>query len=509
MEESLTRRLHDIERRYQQEKSDWAITLRQKEEDLNQLKRQFQLEFEKLKEQLEEKEEKVVELKDAFQQERRGLEHQGQSEYRALQSQLETQLRESGNWKAQLALVGSQLTQAEAQHREERARAQEKMARIEQDHREAVQRMDLQLGVREEELKREFSRREQERAQYWEGVVGQMRAEKESLRAQLTHRDEELSRVRIDLAEVERTQNVERARWQTEAEKIRQAAREEALRDLPEALKTRLEAERRHMEQENSGLVQQFKNQLAKASEAQKAIAAKMEIEQKRAEQEHAELVRQLDEKTSVLRQWEEDKTQWEQQTQQFLHRIAQAQLKENTLRDELEKKTQEGNTERAAWAAEQQKVTAELASMQSAQDRQAELEKSLEVLRTESHTLAEQVLEWKKKEQEWEISQARMRDTFNTVKAEVVQLQNERAQREDAWIQKETQWANEKAEWEKEKAAAVAAASTMVSVAPAGPNPESVKALTIIRQQMQEMNTLLTWLKPPVKKDKSLPKAA
>ena len=35
---------------------------------------------------------------------------------------------------------------------------------------------------------------------------------------------------------------------------------------------------------------------------------------------------------------------------------------------------------------------------------------------------------------------------------------------------------------------------------------PEAVKALTAIRQQMQEMQTLLTWLRPA---KKPLPKAA
>jgi len=113
--------------------------------------------------------------------------------------------------------------------------------------------------------------------------------------------------------------------------------------------------------------------------------------------------------------------------------------------------------------------------------------EKELEELRRQMKAMAQAQMEWK-----------------NTV----VQLQTERNSRDQVWMEKEKTWDAAKAEWEstitaleKAKADAIAAASS-VQASSAGETavtvgPEATKALTSIRQNMQEMQTLLTWLKP------------
>ena len=111
--------------------------------------------------------------------------------------------------------------------------------------------------------------------------------------------------------------------------------------------------------------------------------------------------------------------------------------------------------------------------------------EKELGALRGEIKAMAQAQLEWKNS---------------------LVELQSERERREQEWEAKETSWEASKKEWEKtiaelEKAKEAAALAAAQAPAPtqalATVGPEAAKALTAIRQQMQEMQTLLTWLRP------------
>jgi len=229
-----------------------------------------------LKEVLEEKDEEAQELRDATAEQRRSYEREMQAEIRAIQGQLDTQVRESGTSKAQIALLQTQLQQAESQRLEERSRSQ------------------AQLQHTEEDLKREYSRRDQERTQYWENVIGQVRSEKESLRGTLLNREEELSRLQMELAEQRRTLDVERGRLKNEMDQMRQEARAEALRNLPEAYEQRVGAEHKQWEQQHLIVVQPLKAQLSQAQESQKALAAKLDVESRRSEQEIQQLREQL-----------------------------------------------------------------------------------------------------------------------------------------------------------------------------------------------------------------------
>ena len=61
---------------------------------------------------------------------------------------------------------------------------------MEQESAEAKKRLEIQSAQREEDLKGEYARREQERVHYWEGLVGQLRAEKESIKNMIVAREE-------------------------------------------------------------------------------------------------------------------------------------------------------------------------------------------------------------------------------------------------------------------------------------------------------------------------------
>lgn len=563
VEHNLTRRLHDVESRFQDEKSQWSTAIRQKDEEIAELRRQMSVDMEKLKETVGDRDEMIDQLRENAIEQRRGMESQYQAELRAVQSQLDNQLRESGTWKAQMALLQTQIQQLESQRMDERARAQAQIQRLEQENREVRQRLEGQLRdheddskrqlaeelrrhdtqalSREEEFKRDYARRDQERTQYWEGLVAQLRAEKESLRSTIIRREEDMAKTQMDSAEARRVLDVERAKFAQEADRIRRATLEEASRHLPETYQTRLEAERKKWEQTHLNVVQQLKAQLSQALESNKSLSAKLHVEKEHSQQttdqfQAAEKARAELQKSNAslgqdmqalkhmraaleqqLQALEEDrraatnaltqeKSQWEKQTKEFLHRLAQAQMKESALREDM-------NKQAGTWASEQLARESQMQSMQEQiaaqtkdieiwKERAATLEREMGPLRAEMRQMAEDQLTLKAREKEWEAAQVRMRETFNAVKAEVVQLQTERTQREAEWLEKQKAWEKMKDELEKAKTAAPSMILPLrdATASPAGAVPmgeEAVKAVTAIRQQMQEMQTLLLWLKP------------
>jgi epidermal growth factor receptor substrate 15 len=485
VEKNLSRRLREAEERFQDEKNQWTTATRQKDEEISQLRRQVQLEAENLKEAVEEKEEQLEQNREAAEEQRRAYEREMQAELRAVQGQLDNQMRESSTWKAQIALLQTQLQQVESQRQEERSRAHDQSQRMEED------------------LKQQYVRRELERTQHWETIVAQLRSDKEAQRSAMLNREEEITRFQLDLAEQRRLVEIERARWKNEIDSIRQTAREEAVRNLPEAYEQRVAVELKKWEQQHQAVVQPLKNQLSQAVEVQKSTAAKLDVETRRAAQEMQTLYEQFQ---TLSRQHElvqaslqDEQAQRDSQTKQFMQRMAEIQLRESALREALQSKTQEAATYKEAG----DRASAALETIRQENNElviyKTQTEKELGDLRREIKVMAQTQLEWKNS---------------------VVLLQNERSQHEQEWIEKEKTWQGAQEEWKKtiaelekakaEATAAVAAAAAQpvaqtMTQAPVG--PEAAKALTAIRQQMQEMQTLLTWLRP-VKKQ-PLSKAA
>jgi len=535
VEENLGRKLREVEQRYQDEKIQWMTSLRQKDEELTQLRRQNQQETERLKEEIEEKVELMEEMREAAAEQRRSFEREAQADVKTLQGQLDSQLRDNGTLKAQVALLQTQLHQAESLRQEERARAQSQFQRLDQDHLEMrkrletqmaqreddikrqcegeVHRLESQASVREEELKREQARRDQERTQYWEGVAAQIRAEKEALKNTLLGREEDISRLQVELADQRRLLEQERSRWTTEVDKIRKAAREEAMSTVPEALQERLTYEHQKWEQQTQAIVQQFKSQIERAAEAQKAISAKLDVETQRADQEIHVLREQIkaltDERDLTTRSLQEEQALRDTQTKQFMQRIAEIQLREASLREEMETQSRQWQNLRQEWQARLDAKEQECANLNAVcAEKQAQLDvKEQECANLDAVSAEKNELELYKTQAEKELATMRaeikaMAQTQQEWKTTMVQLQTERSQREQEWLDKEKTWQTSKAEWEKtiaelEKAKATAALQAAAMPAPSQVGPEATKALAAIKQQMQEMQTLLTWLRP------------
>src|SRR5258705_1086128 len=121
-----------------------------------------------------------------------------QAETRALQGQLDSQGRDASSVKAQSAMLQPQIQQSETQRQDERARAHAELKR------------------QEEDLKREYSRRDEERTQYWENMLAQIRSDRESVRTTLLAKEEEMTRIQAELVDLRRAMETERARWKIE-----------------------------------------------------------------------------------------------------------------------------------------------------------------------------------------------------------------------------------------------------------------------------------------------------
>jgi hypothetical protein len=493
VEQNLSRKLREVEQRYQDEKIQWMTSLRTKDEELTQLRRQNQQEVERLKETIEEKDELMEEMRETAAEQHHAFEREAQAEMRTLQGQLDNQMRENGTMRAQMALLQTQLQQAESHRLEERTRAQHQLQRLEEDTLEARKRLEAQAAQHEEELKREYIRRDQERAQHWDGVAAQIRAEKEALKNTLLGREEEMSRLQVELAEQRRLLETERSLRTLEVEKIRKSAHEEAMASLPETVRERLAAEQQKWEQQNQAAFLQLKGQLTRAQDSQKALSAKLDVESHRTEQEIQSLREQIKalagERDLTTQSLQEEQALRENQTRQFMQRIADMQLRESALHEDMETQSRQWQSVRQEWQARIAAKEQECANLEALRAEKNELElyktqadKELATLRAEIKAMAQTQLEWK-----------------NTM----VELQTERSQQEQEWLDKEKTWQASKAEWEKtivELEKAKAAAALQAAAAPSPVGQEAVKALAAIKQQMQEMQTLLTWLRPAKK---------
>jgi chromosome segregation ATPase len=515
VEQTLTRRLRDFEQRYQEEKNQWTLSTRQKEEELNQQRRRFELEIEKLEETIEDQEEKLSDVKESTARERHTSDMQHQAEFRALQAQCENQMRETGSWKAQVALVQAQLQQLEVQNQQERNRAE---SQIQQDR----VRTESQIRQREEELKREFSQRDNERTAYWEGLLTQLKADKESLRQSAVRHEEETARIQVEISDLKRKYEVERNEWQAGMERTRRLAKEEALRDLPQVYEDRLKT---------------LQQQLVKAGENQKAMHAKFDIEQKRWEQQRANLVQAQQElekdRAQLLSESQRLKTDFEKQAKEMLHHIAASQTKESNVREEMNNQKKMMQEQLDIAKAEKEKLDAVIAtSLRQEYNQESQIkrfEEETERLKSQCDQLMRQVQENRAKEELWKTSQGQLTAAFHNLQAELVKLQNDHVQREKAWMEKERIWADKEAlSSEKEKQLADVAmkwaekekqwtdaqavwekmkvelenAKAQAQAAPAAPAPatlsvEAQKALSGIKQQMQELRTVFASLRP------------
>ncbi len=510
VEDNLTRRLREVEQRFQEEKNQWTLGMKQKIDEMAHQRRQFELDAEKWKEMLEDREEQVERVKEAALQDQRKLEAQHQAEYRALQAQIETHMREAGSWKAQVAMVQAQNQQLELQQQQDRSR------------------MDGQLRSREEELKREYAMREHERTQHWEGVVHQVKAEKEALRSSMTRIEDEAGRLRTESLELKRVLEHERGEWQAAMEKARRQAREEALRDLPQAFEDRLIRERKELNEEHAKAMQGLQLQLVKSSEGFKALNAKFEIEHRRWEQQKGILNQSLDqvsqERATIEAELKKLKEDSEKQTKELFHHIAELQTKESTLREELHQEKDMLLAQVEDVKMEKERLDAAIsASLKEAYEKEEQIktyESKMETLKMHGEQLSKQQQELHQQLQDltrqYEDAQARealmkgsqgqLTTAFHNVQSELTRLQNEQNKTNQEWAEKEAAWLKSRSEFETIKIEAAMLKAELEKLRHAPPpapttvpatiSPDAQKALSSIRQNMQELRTVLGGLR-------------
>lgn len=524
VESDLMRRTQEVERRYQEERNQWSQAMRMKDDEFAQQRRQWEIEMDRLKDLVDEKEEEAEQTRTEAARERRALEQHAQGETRMLQSQVETQIREGAQVKAQMALVQSQLQQAETRLVEETRRFQEKMNLADREMADTRRRYEAAITIKEDEFKRDSLRRDQERTQYWEGVVSQLKTDRDALRSAVMQREEELTRLQVELSEVRRSMEVERSRVATDLERARKATREEVLRDMPEHFKQKMDAERLKWHEQHEQAIAQMKVQVKQAREAQAAANSQVEVEKKRTEQELASLsakfaqsagdVKLLEEtREALMRQlatYEEsaaqERAQWENQTQKFLRQIADAQRQAEMTLGEV----------RAAAEVKEQQMQEQLQSQQSVI---AQREQEMDAMRTKIRDLMQSHAQETGREHEASQVAGRLREAYGQLKEQMNQMEEEQkkmkedfsvqqtlwktqqAEKEAAWQAErakiESTYQAEKAELQKAHAAAEKAAATAALTSLTPPvNPDAVKALGAIKQQMQEMALLLNWLK-------------
>ena len=279
------------------------------------------------------------------------------------------------------------------------------------------------------------------------------------------------------------------------------------------------------MEQQNQQVIQQMKAQMAKAIEAQKAIGAKLDIEMQRAAQEREALNEQLkttsEERDEARHAYQEEQEQRDSQTQQLMQRIAEIQIEESNAREEKETLNRQWQAllqdSQAKFSAKEQEWSAQTNALGKA------LEKTQEQLRQEQSTwdamntqyqmdmgtLREEQNAWMMAKVQYEKELTALRSEVKVMaqgqlefKEALTQHETTRSRMEQEWAEKEKSWLTTKAEWEKTIAELEKAKANALKASAAGPgaDPEAGKALAAIRQQMQEMQTLLTWLRPAKK---------
>ncbi|HVO32499.1 MAG TPA: hypothetical protein VMU17_01210, partial [Elusimicrobiota bacterium] len=332
--------------------------------------------------------------------------------------------------------------------------------------------------------------------------------------------------------------------------------------DAQKALATRLEMEQARYRQQEAALDAQLKTALEAraAMETQLAFSQKQAADEQARIQNEMQNAREM--LVQAQSRWEEEskteREQWEKQTKEFVNQLAQVRLQEAAAREEFENQTKTWTAEReqaqrateqreqeikrlhdalTQWTAKEadyrsqrdsaQQAASDLASartlIKELHNRQSALEKELQTL-AEAGRQAK--VDASAKEKESEESRNQMRDAFNKMRSEMVEMQAERTRREDelnrkeaGWKKKEEEWTKTRDEWEKTRLALEEKLQKAVSTPPPAPAAvptlsivggpttvtapvpeEAVRALTAIRQQMQEMQTLLNWLRPAKK---------
>ncbi len=163
-----------------------------------------------------------------------------------------------------------------------------------------------------------------------------------------------------------------------------------------------------------------------------------------------------------------------------------------------MEIQKQEWQARVDALTAEKEKLnTAIAAALQEAYAKEEAIKQSAEEvgrLKSQCDEATRQMQENRAKEELWKTSQSQLTAAFHNLQGELVKIQNEHNRRDTEWTEKETEWKKAKESWEKTKADLEKSINEVVPVAVSA---DAQKALSVMRQQMQELRTIFAGLRP------------
>lgn len=420
-----------------------------------------------------------------------------------------------------------------------------------------------------EDVRKALATREEEKVRYWEGVLTQERLDKEALRKSYMTLQEEVARMqteksamRLEMENVRQSARqealmhlpevyeqrlvAERKKWDQEHAPLVQQLKNQLMRSLEEqkALAAQSEMERQRAQQDVYAIQDQLQNQMKEKDS--------IDAQSKEYLQRIAELQMRANEmidahqaaETALQEKHAEELAEHERQNKQYLQRIAELQMRENGLRDEHRTvedtlQAQQNMVRQLEESMENMKDELRLAA--SRLDAAERLETDYARLKAEKQALEQrlntatqagdeledtrqenkELILYKTQTQKELVDLRRGMEAMARAQVEwkntVAQLQAERNQHEQDWSEKEKAWAVTKAECDKtiaELEGARVEAMDAAQRSPAGTgggpvaiSPETLQAVGAIRQQMQEMQALLAWLRPGSRQ--SFPKAA
>src|SRR5262249_46456286 len=158
---------------------------------------------------------------------------------------------------------------------------------------------------------------------------------KEGLRNDLHAMEQEMSELRNEVADQRRIVEDERNHMKLEIEHAKRVTREDTLRHLPEEFEKQRAADKKRFEQQHMATDQQLKGQLEDALESHKNLAAKLKM--------------YLQERERFQADMQDAQTTRDDQNKLFMQRIAEMQLRETALQDDLQTKDKEAAALREA----------------------------------------------------------------------------------------------------------------------------------------------------------------
>lgn len=189
------------------------------------------------------------------------------------------------------------------------------------------------------------------------------------------------------------------------------------------------------------------------------------------------------------LNQLLQETAQQKQQMQELLRKIAEAQMRESTTKEDLEKQAKEQSAQRDAWLNEKLILEEKITALSRDAQEINSLMNELNQWKTRCEESSKLASESKRNEELLIASETQLKKALQDLKEEMGRLQIERSQQDESWRKKESEWLKAKMEWERQENAPVPNPPERSGAAML---PQAQNALSSIGRSMNEITSLL-----------------